>query len=78
MLAQYVAMGRIEEVLAPEEALKRANKLKDQGNEAFKLEKFDEALDYYTQGARQLKKKIKFTETSVKRGGGNLISIFLL
>ena len=77
MLAQYVAMGRIEEVLAPEEALKRANKLKDQGNEAFKLEKFDEALDYYTQGARQLK-KIKFTKISVKRGGGNLISIFLL
>merc|ERR1712212_1180338 len=41
-------MGRIEDVLSPQEELTEANKLKDAGNAAFKKENLDDALECYT------------------------------
>lgn len=41
-------MGRIEEVQSPQEQLAQAIKLKEAGNDAFKKENFDDALECYT------------------------------
>jgi len=41
-------MGRIEEVVDPAQALNDAMKLKDAGNEAFKKQQWDDAIQCYT------------------------------
>ena len=45
-------MGRIEEVVDPAEGIKDANKLKDAGNEAFKAQRWDDALECYTKAIK--------------------------
>jgi protein unc-45 len=41
-------MGKIEEIISPQDSLNEAIKLKEAGNEAFKLERYEDALDCYT------------------------------
>ena len=41
-------MGRIEEVVDPAQALNDAMKLKDAGNEAFKKQQWEDAIQCYT------------------------------
>ena len=41
-------MGKIEEIISPQDSLAEATKLKEAGNEAFKRERFEDALDCYT------------------------------
>ena len=41
-------MGRIEEVVDPAEALNDAMKLKDAGNEAFKKQQWEDAIECYS------------------------------
>ena len=43
-----IKMGRIEEVVDPAQALNDALKLKDAGNEAFKKEQWEDAIQCYT------------------------------
>ena len=43
-----VRMGRIEEVVDPDQALNEAVKLKDAGNEAFKKQQWEDAIKCYT------------------------------
>jgi len=45
-------MGRIEEVVDPAEGIKDANKLKDAGNEAFKAQRWEDALECYTKAIK--------------------------
>merc|ERR1712038_717498 len=46
--AWVVRMGRIEEVVDPDQALNKAVKLKDAGNEAFKKQQWEDAIKCYT------------------------------
>merc|ERR1711963_102609 len=46
--AWVVRMGRIEEVVDPDQALNEAVKLKDAGNEAFKKQQWEDAIKCYT------------------------------
>jgi len=48
----WTEMGRIEEVLSPAEAINEATKLKDAGNEAFKQQRWDDALECYSKAIK--------------------------
>ena len=52
-------MGRIEEVKSPQEQLIEAAKLKEAGNDAFKKENFDDALECYTKALEVIQEDAK-------------------
>jgi len=52
-------MGKIEEVVSPQDALGDAVKLKESGNEAFKQERFEDAINCYSKAIKLTKEDDK-------------------
>jgi len=52
-------MGRIEEVVSPQDAIQEAAKLKEAGNEFFKKENFEDAISCYSKAIKLTKEEDK-------------------